>query len=96
MRSSFGNDNGFFRPFKIFFFLIAFAIIAMISLKVGLVYNSFKGGKQVYEIHVNSFNGSENYITTEFTKDEKTGCLTFKDELGIKRTVCNSYTITTY
>ena len=92
-RDSFDTMFGFFR---VFFILAFIGVIAMFVLRGTLVYNAMKGGKTMYQIEVNSFNQHETYLTSEFTKDEKTGCLTFKDELGIKRIVCNQYTITQY
>lgn len=92
-RNSFDTGFSFFRGFAI---TIVILIVALFLFRGALVYNAVVGGKLVYQITVNSYNGPEEYITNEFTKDEKTGCITFKDELGIKRIVCNQYTITQF
>jgi hypothetical protein len=63
---------------------------------LNMVVNSINGGKKLYEVKVNSYNTYESYLTNEFTKDKETGCITFKDEIGIKRIVCNNYTITEF
>lgn len=83
----------FVRGFIVGVFII---IIAAFVVKGILVYNAVKSGKVIYQVDVNSFNGGESYLTKEYTKDEKTGCITFKDEIGIKRVVCNNYTISEY
>ena len=82
--------------FKFFFTLIFILIIGSILWRVGLVINANKNGKVVYEINVNNFNQVESYFTTSYERDKETGCIRFKDEFGIKRTVCNNYTITEY
>jgi hypothetical protein len=59
---------------------------------------AISSGKTVYVIDVNKFNEIETYYTTEYTVDEKTKCITFKNMIGFSKnkTVCNSYTITEY
>lgn len=81
---------------KIFFGVVLSLMVIIIAFKFVFVYNVKQDGKFIYQIDVNSYNGVETYTTTEFTKDEKTGCIVFKDEFGIKRIVCNNYTITEY
>lgn len=81
------------RTIVVIFFV---AILALVALQFYLVVGAKNRGEKVYQIDVNSFNGSESYMTNQYTKDEKTGCITFKDMIGIKRIVCNNYTITEY
>lgn len=76
--------------------IIFVGILFLIALKGYLIVGAKTRGEKIYEIEVNSFNGQEIYMTNEYTKDEKTGCITFKDMIGVKRVVCNSYTITEY
>ncbi len=92
-RSSFDEGFGWY---KLFFGLIVLIILTFIGIRFTMISNSIKGGKSVYEINVNSFDKNESYITNEFTRDKETGCISFKDEFGIKRIVCNNYTITQY
>lgn len=92
-RDSFDRTFSLMRGFIVLVFIF---IIGMIGFKAYLVIDAKKSDKQIYEIHVNNFQNPESYLTKEFIKDEKTGCISFKDELGIKRIVCNNYTITQY
>lgn len=71
-------------------------IVGLFGFRVMMVTKATKDGKKVYEISVNNFQHMESYITNEYTRDEKTGCITFKDEFGLKHVVCNNYTITEY
>jgi len=84
------------RGYKLILGLVITVFIGLILLRGAMVVNSMKSGNKLYEITVNSFNTHESYLTNEFTKDKETGCITFKDEIGIKRIVCNNYTITEY
>jgi hypothetical protein len=92
-RSDFDEGFGWY---KLFFALIVVIILTLIGLRFAMVSKSLKNGKTVYEINVNTFDRSESYMTNEFTRDKETGCISFKDEFGIKRIVCNNYTITQY
>lgn len=65
-----------------------------IAIRAKLIMNA--NGKTLYQIDVNNFNSHESYITTDYTRDKETGCITFKDEFGLKHVVCNSYSITEY
>jgi hypothetical protein len=85
-----------FRFFYIVFGMILLTIIGLFVFKIDMIAEARKNGKTVYEINVNSFNRIETYTTTEFTRGEKTGCIKFKDEFGLKHVVCNNYTITEY
>lgn len=79
--------------------VIAVAVVLVVGLLIfqtSLVMDAKNRGEKVYHIEVNSFNGAETYSTTNYTKDKETGCITFKDLVGIKRVVCNNYTITEY
>ena len=88
-------DKGF-SFFKVFFVLIFLLIIGGIIFRANMYVNAKNSGKAIYEIHVNRFNETESYMTSEYTRDKETGCISFKDEFGIKRIVCNDYTITEY
>jgi len=92
-RDSFDRTFSLMRGFIVLVFIL---IIGMFLFRGYLIYGAKKGGKPMYEIEVNNFQQVESYFTKEYTKDEKTGCITFKDEFGIKRIVCNNYTITQY
>lgn len=81
------------RALIVFFFVI---ILALFILQGKLVLDAKNRGERVYRIEVNSFNGVETYMTNDYTKDKETGCISFKDMIGIKRVVCNQYTITQY
>lgn len=82
--------------FRMFFGFILFLIITLIALRATMVFTAMKSGKTMYQIDVNNFNNPESYLTTSYEKDEKTGCIKFKDEFGVKHIVCNSYSITQY
>lgn len=88
-------DTGF-KFFKVIFVLVWILIIGMFIFKIALVSNAVNSDKPLYEISVNSFDGPESYLTTEYKRDQTSGCIKFKDEFGISRIVCNNYTITQY
>lgn len=52
---------------------------------------------ETYVITVPSYSGeaSSTYMTKHYSK-HKTGCISFKDELGINRIVCGPYTISSF
>ena len=76
--------------FKGFFIFVLLLILGTIAIRAKMVMNA--NGKTLYQIDVNNFNSHESYITTDYTRDKETGCITFKDEY----VVCNSYSITEY
>jgi hypothetical protein len=84
------------RTIKTFMIIIFLIFVALIGLKSTLIFNAKKDGKAIYEIDVNNFNKHEIYMTSEYTRDEQSGCIKFKDEFGIKHIVCNNYTISEY
>lgn len=88
--------NRTFSFVRIFMTLVFILIIGTILFRGYLILDAKNNKKQIYEIQVNNFQRIESYFTTEYTKDEKTGCITFKDDLGIKHVVCNNYTISEY
>jgi hypothetical protein len=90
---SFGRTFSLFRGI---FVVVFIAVIGLFLFKGYLVMSAKKSNKTIYDIQVNNFQTVENYLTTEYAKDEKTGCISFKDEFGIKHIVCNNYTITEY
>jgi hypothetical protein len=88
------------RLFKIYpivlFTIIIATIVGCLILKINLITEAKKNNKTIYQIEVNNFNNFESYTTTEYEKEEKSGCIKFKDEFGIKHIVCNNYSITEY
>lgn len=88
--------NGYTNFLKVFFVIMILIIIGGFVFKVGLITDAKKNDKTIYQIEVNNFNSHESYITTEYEKEEKSGCIKFKDEFGIKHIVCNNYSITEY
>ena len=85
-----------FTLFKIMFALIVLLIISTIVFKAGIIIDAKNHNKTIYQIEVNNYNQVESYTTTDYTRDKETGCIRFKDEFGIKHTVCNNYSITEY
>jgi hypothetical protein len=81
---------------KLLMGVIIFVVIATIAIRGTFVMKALDTNDHIFQINVNSFNQVETYLTKEWTKDEKTGCITFKDEFGVKRIVCNNYTVTEY
>ena len=90
---SFDNMFNFVKFFMIFVFLI---IIGGLIFKGIMIVDAKKNNKTLYQIDVNKYNEVESYITTDYVRDEKSGCIRFKDEFGLQRTVCNNYSITEY
>ena len=82
--------------FKFFFILILCLIIGLIAFKVVFISRAINSGKTLYQIDVNTYKHGETYITEKYIVDPKTKCISFKDEMGIKRIVCDGYTITEY
>lgn len=85
-----------FSFFKVMFVVVFIIIIGTFIFKIGLITDAKRNNKTVYQIEVNNFNNFESYTTTEYEKEEKTGCIKFKDEFGIKHVICNNYSITEY
>lgn len=93
MRNLF-NDRGIF--LKIIVTVVGFLVVSFILLRMGFMVETKTKGKTLYSIEVINFTKSETYLTSDYTRDKNTGCISFKDMLGVKRTVCNNYTITEY
>lgn len=85
-----------FNLVKIFIFFVFGFIIGGFIYRTYIVVDAKNNNKTIYEIEVNNFNVVESYTTTEYTRDDKSGCIKFKDEFGIKHTVCNNYSITEF
>ena len=85
-----------FSLFKVMFVVVLIIIIGTFIFKIGLITDAKRNNKTIYQIEVNNYNNVESYTTTEYVKEEKTGCIRFKDEFGIKHVVCNNYSITEY
>jgi len=87
---------------KTFGFVKVIMIVALVLIVIGsafrgvLIGRALQNGNKIYQIEVDSFNGVETYIATEYMVDQKTNCITFKDAMGMRRTVCNKYTLTEY
>jgi hypothetical protein len=55
-----------------------------------------KGHTKIVMVSVHTFNGGDdNYMCYDYKIDSVTKCLTFEDNFGIGRTICNNYTIST-
>ncbi len=78
--------------FKAFF---AFVIILMVAY-VGIIATRSAQGKKTHIITVHTFSGEETYTTSEYKIDSVTRCVSFRDLIGIPRTICSNYSITTY
>lgn len=77
--------------------LIIFAlVISTLIFRICSITSAKHSGKKVYQINVHTFNRVESYITREYTIEEGTGCISFKDDFGFKHIICNGYTITEY
>lgn len=84
------------KKFTFFFVAMISIMVILVTLKASIIFRAKNSGKTIYQIEVNSFNRLESYTTTDYVRDEKSGCITFKDEFGIKHIVCNNYTIAEY
>ena len=82
----------------IFFIIVIvfFAAIGSVFYAGWFVYKGKSENRIIYIIDVNNFNGRQTHVTYDYEKDETTGCISFKDEFGIKRTICNNYSITQF
>jgi hypothetical protein len=85
-----------FTIFNVVFVGVFMIIIGSLIFKGIFVSRAINSGKTLYQIDVNNYNNHEIYITDKYIVDQNTKCLSFKDEMGIKRIVCNNYTITEY
>ena len=88
------NDRGIF--LKILVTVVGFLVVSFILLRMDFMVETKTKGKTLYSVEVINFTKNETYLTSDYTRDEKTGCISFKDMLGVKRTVCNNYTISEY
>ena len=84
------------RFIKIMFIVLGVVVITSIVVRIVMISRAKGDNNVAYHIQVNSYGTYESYVTKNYTKDRTTGCIEFIDELGLKRTVCNSYTITEY
>ena len=87
------NSFRFFKVITVFFFIL---VIGAFIFKGVLISRAMNGGKTLYQIDVNNYRYTETYITEKYIVDPNTKCVSFKDEMCIKRIVCNNYTITEY
>ena len=87
------NSFGFFKGFFVVIFLI---FIGLLIFKGVFISRAINSGKTLFQIDVNNYKDNETYITEKYIVDPNTKCVSFKDEMGIKRIVCNNYTITEY
>jgi hypothetical protein len=85
-----------FKFMKVFFTIIMLFVIGGITFRGVFISRALNSGKTLYQIDVNNFQNVETYITDNYIVDPNTRCVSFKDEMGIKRIVCNNYTITEY
>ena len=84
------------RFIKIMFIVLGLVVITSIIIRIVMVSRAKVDNNVAYLIAVNTYGSYESYVTKNYNKDRTTGCIEFIDELGLKRTVCNSYTITEY
>ena len=56
--------------------------------------DSKNNNKPIYEITVNRGDSRESYLTSDYTVQGE--CIKFKDEFGIRKTICGHYTISEY
>lgn len=88
------RDSGFFKGI---FVVAAIIVLGSFILKGTMIGRALQNGETIYTIDVDNSNGTmESYTTTKYSVDPNTKCITFKDEIGTKKTVCNKYTITEY
>jgi hypothetical protein len=71
-------------------------VICLFVFKGVFISRAINSGKTLFQIDVNNYKDNETYITEKYIVDPNTKCVSFKDEMGIKRIVCNNYTITEY
>ena len=59
--------------------------------------NVISQGGETYVITVPSYSGeaSTTYMTKHYSKDS-TGCISFKDEIGLNRIVCGPYSVSSF
>lgn len=88
--------SNLFRFTKGVFVVVFCLILGMIAFKVVFISRAINNNKTLYQIDVNTYQNSETYITEKYIVDPNTKCISFKDEMGIKRIVCNNYTVTEY
>lgn len=72
--------------------LAAFFIVG----KVWLIADAHSHGKNMYEIEVVEYGREADSYTTYAYKFDENKCVTFKDALGIERTICGQVKITKY
>jgi hypothetical protein len=82
--------------FRGMFVLILLLVLGAIAFKAIFISREISNNKTLYQIDVNTYQNSETYLTEKYIVDPNTKCISFKDEMGIKRIVCNNYTVTEY
>jgi hypothetical protein len=85
-----------FRVSSILISLLFAILLGMLLFRGVFIARAINSGKTLYQIDVNRLNEHETYITDNYIVDPNTKCISFKDEMKIKRIVCNNYTITEY
>jgi len=78
---------------KLIFIFVGVVLIATIALKLNILGQE----GETYVITVPSYSGeaSTTYMTKHYSKDS-TGCISFKDEIGLNRIVCGPYTVSSF
>lgn len=89
-------ENRSFKFVKVIFIGIMAIVVISFLLRMVMVAGVWGKGGKVYTIDVNTFNSVESYTTNGYERDDKSGCIRFKDEFGISHVVCNNYSITEY
>ena len=85
-----------FRFVKVIFIGILSIVAISFIFRIVMIAGVWGSGGKVYTIDVNTFNSVESYTASGYERDDKSGCIRFKDEFGISHVVCNNYTITEY
>lgn len=83
-----------FKFVKLMFAFVFVIILGSIVFRAYMVIDSKNNNKSIYEITVNRGESSESYLTSDYTVQGE--CIKFKDEFGIRKTICGHYTISEY
>ena len=76
----------------------AMFVLALLGIVAywGFIGMRISKGVPTYVITVRDYSSTETYVTSEYKIDSVTRCISFKDALGMSRTVCSNYSITNY
>lgn len=88
------KNKNMFKFIRVFIVLVVLMTVGSFIFRGMLVFKSYNSGETLYEITINDGENSTSYITTEYVVQDQ--CVKFKDEFGIRKTVCGHYTINQY